>query len=53
MTLTRNDLHQIEVLISKIIEEKFKNLPTKEEFFSKTNELIRKSKMINGNRKFS
>jgi len=46
MTLTQKDLEQIKELIDKILEEKFRNLPTGEEFFSKMNELIGELKTI-------
>ncbi len=33
MTLTQRDLSEIEILVDEKLEEKTKNLPTKDEFF--------------------
>lgn len=40
MPLTQHDLDQIEELTREIIKEEIKNLPTKEEFFSKMDEVM-------------
>lgn len=40
MTLTQKDFDQIEELTRGIVKEEIKNLPTKEEFFSKMDEVM-------------
>jgi len=40
MTLTQKDFNQIEELTRGIVKEEIKNLPTKEEFFSKMDEAM-------------
>ena len=42
--LTQKDFDKIETLIDKKLEEKLKYLPTKEEFFSKMDELMKELK---------
>jgi len=40
MTLTQKDFEQIEKILEEKLNEKLKSLPTKEEFFSKMDEVI-------------
>jgi len=40
MTLTQTDLNQIEKIVEETIGEKTKNLPTKDEFFTKMDEVV-------------
>jgi len=40
MALNQKDLDQIEKLTREIVKEEIKNLPTKEEFFSKMDEVM-------------
>ena len=40
MTLTQKDFDQIEELLDEKFNERFKMLPTKEEFFSKMDEMM-------------
>ncbi len=38
--LTQNDLDQIEEVVGEKIEERTRNLPTKDEFFTKMDEVV-------------
>jgi len=44
MTLTQKDFDQIDRLMDEKFDDKLKNLPTKEEFFSKMDEVIEELK---------
>ena len=46
MALTQKDFDQIEGLTHGIVKEEIKNLPTKEEFFSKMDEVVGELKTI-------
>ncbi len=46
MTLTVKDLDEIEKIVDEKIEERTKNLPTKDEFFTKMDELMGELKTI-------
>jgi hypothetical protein len=46
MTLTINDLDEIEKVVEEEIEEKVSNLPTKDEFFTKMDEVMGELKAI-------
>jgi len=46
MTLTQKDFDQIEELTRGIVKEEIKNLPTKEEFFSKMDEVVGELKTV-------
>lgn len=40
--LTQNDLDKIEVVVEKKVDEKTKNLPTKDEFYEQTLKVLKK-----------
>lgn len=40
MVLTQEDLAQIEQIVEEIVEGKTKHLPTKDDFYSKTDEVV-------------
>ena len=40
MTLTQKDFDQIEEVTRGVVKEEIKNLPTKDEFFSKMDEVV-------------
>ena len=40
MVLTQKDLDEIEVLVGNVVKAKTRNLPTKDEFFTKMDEVI-------------
>ena len=46
MSLTQKDLDDIEQIVDERIEEKVKNLPTKDEFYNKMDEVIGELKTI-------
>jgi hypothetical protein len=46
MTLTMRDLDEIEKVVGKQIEVRTKNLPTKEEFFSREDKIMGELKAI-------
>ena len=46
MTLTEKDLDEIEKIVDEKIEERVKNLPTKDEFFTKMDEIMGELKTI-------
>lgn len=46
MTLTIKDLDEIEKIVDEKIDEKVRNLPTKNEFFSKMDEIMGELKTI-------
>lgn len=46
MTLTIKDLDEIEKIVDEKIEENTKNLPTKDEFFTKMDEIMGELKII-------
>jgi len=46
MSLTQKDLDDIEQIVDEKIEEKVKNLPTKDEFYNKMDEVIGELKTI-------
>ena len=46
MTLTITDLDEIEKIVDEKIEEKTRNLPTKDEFFGKMDEVMGELKAI-------
>ena len=46
MTLTQNDFDQIEKVVNKSVEEKTKHLPTKDEFYSKMDDIMGELKTI-------
>ena len=46
MTLTQKDLDEIEQIVDDKIEDKTKNLPTKDEFFNKMDEVVGELKAI-------
>jgi predicted nuclease with TOPRIM domain len=46
MTLTQKDLDEIENIVDEKIGEKIKNLPTKDQFFSKMDEVVGELKAI-------
>ena len=46
MSLTQKDFDQVEELTRAIIREEIKNLPTKDEFFSKMDEVMGELKTI-------
>lgn len=46
MTLTQNDFDEVEEVVRVVVREETKNLPTKDEFFSKMDELMTEVKKI-------
>jgi len=40
--LTQNDLDKIEVIVEEKVDEKTKNLPTKDEFYEQTLKVLKK-----------
>jgi len=46
MTLTQNDFDQIEELTEKVVEEKIKFLPTKDELYGKLDSIVGELKTI-------
>ncbi|OGU57825.1 MAG: hypothetical protein A2V66_10885 [Ignavibacteria bacterium RBG_13_36_8] len=46
MTLTQKDLNEIEQIVDEQIEEKTKNLPTKDDFYEKMDEVVGELKVI-------
>lgn len=46
MTLTQKDFDQVEELTREIVREEIKSLPTKDEFFSKMDEVMGELKTI-------
>jgi len=46
MALTQKDFDQVEKLTSEVVKEGIKNLPTKEEFFSKMDEVVGELKTV-------
>ena len=46
MTLTQRDLDEIEKIMDDKFEEKLRNIPTKDEFFSRTDEMMGELKAI-------
>lgn len=56
MTLTQKDIDGIEGVVADVVEEKTKNLPTKNEFFTRMDEVmgelekIRDEQVLRGNR---
>lgn len=46
MTLTIHDLDEIEKVVDKKIEERTKNLPTKEEFFDREDKIMGELKVV-------
>lgn len=46
MTLTIKDLTEIEKVVDERIEERTKNLPTKEEFFSREDKIMSELKIV-------
>lgn len=49
MTLTIKDLDEIEKIVDERIEEKTKNLPSKDEFFTRMDEIMGELKTIREN----
>ena len=49
MSLTQKDLNDIEQVVDERIDEKIKNLPTKDEFFNKMDEVMGELKSIREN----
>jgi len=46
MTLTQKDLNEIEGIVEEKIDEKVKNLPSKDEFYEKMDEVVGELKAI-------
>lgn len=44
MTLTQGDFDEIEKIVEETIEERTRNLPTKDEFFEETDKLMKELK---------
>jgi len=44
MTLTQRDFDEIEELVKSSVKEEIRNLPTKEEFFGKSDEIMKELK---------
>lgn len=49
MTLTMKDLDEIEKIVDEKVEEKTRNLPTKDDFFSKMEEVMGELRTIREN----